>query len=175
MSPSVPDENKAVVRRFFAEVINAGNTDRAGEFVAADYVEHQQLPGAEGRQGIEIAKAFLAMMRGAFPDYLFTIEDLVAEGDKVVARVTVSGTHRGEMMELAPTGKQVRTSGKQVRTSGIEMFRLESGKLAEHWATFDALSMLRQIGMAPVPSPPLLARTLIHQVRNRLPSARRSA
>ncbi len=168
MSPSVPDENKAVVRRFFAEVINAGNTDRAGEFVAADYVEHQQPPGAEGRQGIEIAKAFLAMMRGAFPDYLFTIEDLVAEGDKVVARVTVSGTHRGEMMELAPTGKQVRTSG-------IEMFRLESGKLAEHWATFDALSMLRQIGMAPVPSPPLLARTLIHQVRKRLPSARRSA
>lgn len=111
MSPSMPEENKAVVRWFFAEVINARKTDRAGEFVTSDYVEHQQLPGAQGRQGIVNATAFLAMMRGAFPDYQFTVEDLVAEGDKVVARVTVNGTHRGELMGLAPTGKRVRTSG----------------------------------------------------------------
>jgi steroid delta-isomerase-like uncharacterized protein len=158
-------ENKAVVRRFFAEVVNAGNTDRADEFVAADYVEHQQLPGAEGRQGIEIAKAFLSMMRGAFPDYRFDIEDLVAEGDKVVARLTVSGTQRGEMMGLAPTGKHLRTAG-------IEVFRLKDGKLAEHWATFDALGMLRQLGLRPFPSPALLVRTLVYQARKRLPTAR---
>ncbi|MDQ6910885.1 MAG: ester cyclase [Actinomycetota bacterium] len=161
------DENKSLVRRFFEEVINAENVDRADEFVTADYAEHQQLPGGEGRQGIRVAKAFLSMMRRAFPDYRFDIEDLVAEGDKVVARVTVSGTHRGEMMGLAPTGRRVRTSG-------IEVFRLAGGKLAEHWATFDALGMLRQIGMAPVPGPALLARTLVHQTWKRLPLSRAS-
>jgi steroid delta-isomerase-like uncharacterized protein len=162
------EENKAVVRQFFAEVINGGNLDRADELVTDDYVEHQHLPGAEGRQGIAVAKAFLSMMRGAFPDFHFDIEDLVAEGDKVVARLTVSGTHRGEMMGLAPTGKRIQTSG-------IEVFRVADGKLAEHWATFDALGMLRQIGIVPVPSPPLLARTLAYQVRKRLPAARGSA
>ena len=93
-----------------------------------------------------MAKAFLSMMRGAFSDYRFDIEDLVAEGDKVVARVAVSGTHRGEMLGLAPTGRRVRTSG-------IEAEHLAGGKLAEHWATFDALGMLRQIGLVPVPAP----------------------
>jgi steroid delta-isomerase-like uncharacterized protein len=161
------DENKAVVRRFFAVVINAGDLARASEFVTADYLEHQRLPGAEGRQGIEVAKAFLAMMRRAFPDFQFTIEDLVAEGDRVAARVTASGTHCGEMMGLAPTGKHVRTSG-------IEVFRLEGGKLAEHWATFDALGMLQQIGMVPMPTPPVLVRTLVYQARKRLPWAHRS-
>jgi predicted ester cyclase len=123
------DENKAVVRQFFEKVINAANPDRANEFVTSNYVEHQQLPGAEGRQGIEVAKAFLAMMGGAFPDYSFDIEDLVAEGDKVVARVIVSGTHRGELMGLAPTDKRVRTGG-------IEVFRFEGGKMASFnsWA-----------------------------------------
>ena len=159
------DENKDVVRRFFAEVINAPNPDRADAFVTVDYVEHQHLPGTEGRQGIEIARAFLSMMRSAFPDYRFDIEDLVAEGDMVAARLTVSGTHAGEMMGLAPTGKHVRTSG-------IEMFRLEAGKLAEHWATFDALGMLRQIGLRPIPSPALLVHTLVHHAWKRLPTAR---
>jgi predicted ester cyclase len=155
------EENKALVRRFVEEVVNAGNVDRADGFVTADYIEHQQLPGAEGRQGIDVAKAFLSMMRGAFPDYRFAIEDLVAEGDTVVARVSVSGTHRGELMGLAPTGRRVRTSG-------IEVFRFERGKMAEHWAAFDALGMMRQIGMIPVPGPALLARTLVHQARKRL-------
>jgi predicted ester cyclase len=80
------------------------------------------------------------MMTGAYPYYNIYNEDLVAEGDKVVARVSVSGTHRGEMLGLAPTGKRIRTSG-------IEVFRIEDGKMAEHWATFDVLGMLRQIGV----------------------------
>ncbi len=70
------------------------------------------------------------MMRLAFPDYLFSVDDLIAEGDKVAARVTVTGTHRSEMMGLGPTRKPVRTSG-------IEVFRFEGGRMAEHWATFD--------------------------------------
>ena len=66
------EENKAVVRQFFAEVINGGNLDRADKLVTANYVEHQHLPGAEGRQGITVAKAFLSMMRGAFPTFTST-------------------------------------------------------------------------------------------------------
>jgi steroid delta-isomerase-like uncharacterized protein len=157
------DENKEVVRRFFAEVINAGRTDRADTFVTADYIEHQQLPGAEGRQGIEIAKAFLSMMRAAFPDFRFDIEDLVAEGDKVVARLTVSGTQHGAMLGLTPTGKHICTSG-------IEEFRFAGDRIAELWATFDTLGMLRQLGLRPVPGPALLIRTVAHYIRRRLPN-----
>jgi|GEM_PF-5228184 len=95
------EENKAIVRRFCAEVINTGHSDRAEEVVTADYVERQYLPGAEGCQGIEVAKAFLSLMRRAFPDYQFDVEDLVAAADEVVARLTVSGAHRGEMLGQA--------------------------------------------------------------------------
>ena len=159
------EENKATVRRFFDEVINAGNLDQADEFVTSDYVEHQELPGAEGREGIGVAKGFLSMMRVAFPDFRFDIEDVIAEGDKVAARVVVRGTHRGEMMGLAPTGKRVSTSG-------IEVFRFENDKIAEHWATFEALDMMQQLGMVPVPGPALLVRTLMHQARKLLARAR---
>jgi steroid delta-isomerase-like uncharacterized protein len=159
------EENKAIVRRFFEEVINEGNLDRADEFVTDNYVEHQELPGAEGREGIGIAKAFLSMMRGAFPDFRFEVEDVIAEGDRVAARVSVSGTHLGEMMGLAPTGKKVKTSG-------IEVFRLERGKMAEHWATFAALDMMQQIGMVPVPGPTLLIRTLTHHAKKLLAKLR---
>jgi steroid delta-isomerase-like uncharacterized protein len=158
------EENKVVVRRFFEEVINAGNLDWADEFVTADYVEHQHLPGAEGRHGIEVAKAFLSMMRGAFPDYRFAVEDLIAEGDRVAARVTVSGTHRGELMGLAPTGRRITASG-------IEVFRFADGKMAEHWATFAALDLLQQIGLVPVPGPALLVRTLVYRAKKLLATA----
>jgi steroid delta-isomerase-like uncharacterized protein len=114
-----------------------------------------------------VAKGFLSLMRRAFPDFCFEVEDLIAEGDKVAARVSVSGTHLGEMMGLAPTGKRVSTSG-------IEVFRFEQGKMAEHWAAFEALDMLQQIGMVPVPGPALLARTLMHQGRKLLSKARSS-
>jgi steroid delta-isomerase-like uncharacterized protein len=141
-----PDDNKAAVQRFFDEVINAGHLERADNFVTPDYLEHQPLPGTEGRRGIEVAKAFLSMMRVAFPDYRFAVEDLIGEADKVVARITVTGTHRGgNDAGLAPTQKRVQTNG-------IEVFRLEDGKLAEHWATFDALGMLRQLAWCPSPS-----------------------
>jgi predicted ester cyclase len=128
------EENKSVVREFFEEVVNAGNLDRADDLVSTGYVEHQELPGGDDRQGIEVAKGFLSLMRGASPDFRFEVDDLIAEGDKVAARVSVSGTHLGEMMGLAPTGKRVSTSG-------IEVFRFEGGKMAEHWATFATLEV----------------------------------
>jgi hypothetical protein len=108
------------------------------------------------------------MMRIAFPDFRFELEDLIAEGDEVAVRLSVSGTHRGEMMGMAPTGKGVTASG-------IEVFRFQNGKIAEHWAAFDALGMLRQIGVIPVPTPGLLVRTLIHQVKRRVALTRSSS
>jgi predicted ester cyclase len=74
------EKNKTVVRRFFEEVINEGHLDRADEFVTVGYVEHQSLPGGEDRLGIEVAKGFLSLMREAFPDYRFDVEDLISEG-----------------------------------------------------------------------------------------------
>jgi predicted ester cyclase len=105
------------------------------------------------------------MMRRAFPDYQCNVEDLVAAADEVVARLTVSGAHRGEMLGLAPTGKRIRTSG-------IEVFRFASGTMAAYWATCDARGWLRQIRIGPSPGLTLLARTLASQVRKRLPTAR---
>jgi predicted ester cyclase len=151
-------ENKANVRQFCAEVINAGHTDRVEEVVTADDVERQHVPGAEGRQGIEVAKAFLSLMRRAFPTNQFDVEDLLAAADEVVARLTVSGAHRGEMLGRAPTGTRVRTSG-------IEVVRFVSGKMAEHSAPFDALGWRRLSGIVPIPGPTLLARTLVSHVR----------
>jgi predicted ester cyclase len=161
------EENKGIVHEYFEEVVKAGNHDRAEGLISPGYVEHQELPGGEGRQGIEVAKGFLSLMRRAFPDFRFELEELIAEGDKVAARVSVSGTHLEEMMGLAPTGKRVRTSG-------IEVFRFEGDKIAEHWAAFEVLDRLQQIGMVAVSGPTLLARTLMHQGRKLLAKVRSS-
>lgn len=80
-----PAASKAAVRRFLKEVVTAGHRDCAAGFVTADYVEHQELPGGEGCQGIEMATGFLALMRGAFPDFRFEVGDLIAEGNRVAA------------------------------------------------------------------------------------------
>lgn len=84
------------------------------------------------------------MIRAAFPDLHVTVEDMVAEGDKVVARVTMSGTHKGEFMGIAPTGKQI--------TVGIiEILRIAGGKVVEHWNVVDSLGMMQQLGAVPAP------------------------
>jgi predicted ester cyclase len=74
------EANKTVVREFFEEAVNAGNFDHADELVSPGYIEHQELPGGEGRQGIEVAKGCLSLMRGTFPDFRFEVEELIAEG-----------------------------------------------------------------------------------------------
>ena len=85
------------------------------------------------------------MMRAAFPDLQYTVEDQIAEGDKVVTRYTASGTHRGELMGIAPTGSRVEITG-------ISITRVEDGKIEEIWETHDALGMMRQLGVIPSPA-----------------------
>lgn len=130
------DENKAVMRRFIEEVFNEKRLDRVDALVAEDYVDHGALPGqAPGREG---AKQRWAMFNAAIPDMRTTIEDMVAEGDTVVVRYTVEGTHQGELLGMPPTGKRLRFSG-------INITRMAGGKLAEHWAEMDTLGLMQQL------------------------------
>lgn len=136
------DENKAVARRVQEEAFNQGNLAIIDELVSADYVDHDLPPGfPAGREGF---KQMVAMYRAAFPDVQMTIEDVVAEGDKVVIRWAAKGTHKGELMGIPPTNKQVTVTG-------VDINRLAGGKLAEHWGNFDQMGMMQQLGVIPSP------------------------
>lgn len=134
------EENKALTRRFYEE-ISKGNLAVVDELVAIDLVEHSPfVPGqAPGRQG---TLELFTMMHAAFPNLRIIAEDMVAEGDKVVARGTMSGTHKGEFMGIAPTGKQI-TVGM------IEILRIVGGTMVEHWNVVDSLGMMQQLGVVP--------------------------
>src|SRR3712207_886963 len=100
------EENKALLRRFFEDLFMQGDLAIADEIVAASYVNHNPMPGeTPGREGL---KQFVTMLRTAFPDAAWTIEDQVAEGEKVVTRFTVTGTHQAEFAGIPATGKSVR-------------------------------------------------------------------
>jgi steroid delta-isomerase-like uncharacterized protein len=135
------DENKALVRRFVAEAINGLRPEAIDELVSDGYTYH--APGMEIQGRNAIAGVF-AMLRAAFPDWHEEIEDLIAEGDRVVFRVTGRGTHRGDFQGVPP-------SGRAVTVAGTDIVRIEEGKLAEHWANFDQLGLMTQIGALPDP------------------------
>jgi steroid delta-isomerase-like uncharacterized protein len=137
------EENKALVRRVFEEVINQGNLDLVDEVYAPDYAYHE--PGIpELPPGPEGFKQLASMYRSAFPDVHITVEDIIAEGDKVVARFTARGTHQGELMGIPP-------SGNRIEVSGININRISGGKIAEEWENFDALGLMQQLGAIPSP------------------------
>jgi predicted ester cyclase len=123
------EENKALVRREQEELWNhTGNLDAAQELFVPDHVEAAKREAADFRQG--------------FPDVVSTIEDLIAEGDKVVARWRARATHLGEYLGIAPTGKEVEFTG-------ISVYRIEAGRIAESWNEEDELGLMRQIGAVP--------------------------
>ncbi len=134
------EKNKAIVHRLIEEVWNQGNLDVVDEIYAIDYVGY--MPGSLEIQGTEGFRQFVNMYRTAFPDIKFTIEDQIAEGDKVVTRWTASGTLKGELMGIPPTGIQSTTSG-------IVIGRYAGGKFVEAWDNWDALGMLQQLGVIP--------------------------
>ena len=133
------EANKRVVRRFYDEVLNGKNLEVLEEIATGDYDEHDMLPG----QGTGLAglRERVTILNDAL-DPRFTIEDVIAEGDRVVVRWTNSGTQVGEFFG-APA------SGKSFTIAGIDIYRLEDGKMAEHWHVVDQLSMLQQLGMLP--------------------------
>ncbi len=133
------EENKALVRRFFEESWNGADFEVFDETNAPDYVLHDPSVPGEVR-GIEGIKGFASMFLGAFPDLRFTIEEQVAEGDKVLTRWSSSATHRGELMGIAPTGNRTGVSG-------MTLSRISGGKVAEDWSNWDALGLMRQLGV----------------------------
>jgi len=135
------EENKAIARRIYEE-FNRRNLPVFYELHAANYVGH--FPGMEDIHGPEGLKQFTTIALSAFPDYHQTIEDLIAEGDKVVVRFTATATHKGEFMGIAPTGKQATWMG-------FEVLRIVGGKCVEAWVVADELGMLQQLGVIPTP------------------------
>jgi steroid delta-isomerase-like uncharacterized protein len=136
-------ENKAIVRRGY-EAINQNNLDALDEVVAPDITDHDPAPGQA--PGLEGVKQWFSSMHTAFPDFRMNVEDMIAEGDKVVARVRLSGTHQGEFMGIAPTGNRVTIKG-------IDILRVNAdGKIVEHWGNFDDLGMMQQLGVMEPPS-----------------------
>lgn len=136
------EANKAVVRRFFEEY-NAGTVlANWDELVHAGAVLHDQ-PG--GDMSSAENKAFVAELRTAFPDHHVTIDDLIAEGDKVVIRFTESGTMKGDLMGMKATGKRYTLPA-------IEIYRLADGKIIEMWSVRDMGSLMQQLGVVPPPA-----------------------
>ena len=131
------EENKALVRRWFAE-IDRGNIDAVDELLAADYVDHNPaIPGLpSGREGVRRANRLL---QAAFSDPVHTIEEQLAEGDKVMTHVTTRARFTGEFLGFPPTGEVI-----EIR--GIAVHRVRDGKLVEHWAHADMLSFMQRIG-----------------------------
>jgi steroid delta-isomerase-like uncharacterized protein len=133
------EENKAVARRLIEEVFNRGNLDLVDELIAPEFIHHDPNAQHFGR-GPEGFKHLLRRYLDAIPDLQITLEAQIAEGDMVVDRWTGSGTHTGELMGMAPTGKQIETTG-------ISIHRISGGKIAETWNSYDAVSMLEELGV----------------------------
>ena len=131
------DDNKALVQRFFEEVINQRNQAALDQFAHPGGVNHTVPPGMP-----QEANQFLGQYLNAFPDVKATVEDLMADGDKVVARVSYRGTHQGAFRGIPPTGKQIAVTG-------INIFRIANGQLVEHWGLTDRLAVLQQLGVVP--------------------------
>lgn len=134
------EANKALVRRFYDEAFNKGNIAVLDELCAANFTDHNAAPGQA--PGLEGVKRMITMYRIAFPDGQITVDDIIVEGDKVAVRSTMRGTHRGEFMGIAPTGKQVSVGG-------IDIVRVANGKAVEVWHMEDNLGMMQQLGAVP--------------------------
>jgi steroid delta-isomerase-like uncharacterized protein len=135
------DVNKNVLRRSFEEVWNKGNLQVADELFTPNYAHHDASTPDLGR-GPESEKKRATLYRTAFPDLRLTIEDIVGEGETVMARWTCRATHKGDLSGIAPTGKQVTISGASIA-------RFANGKMAEGWVNWDALGMFQQLGVVP--------------------------
>jgi predicted ester cyclase len=137
---SLHQDLKRIARRVLVEVIDGADLELADELIAADYVEHR--PTDETAPGVAGFKKWVRLVHDAFPDWRHTVDDIIAEGDKVMVRNTVYGTHRGDFMGIAPTGKQIEQRG-------FDLFRIADGKVVEHWGEYDWLGLYRQLGAVP--------------------------
>ena len=136
------EENNVIARRWYEEGMNGHNLAVFDKLYAPDFVEH--MPVGPSAQSREEARQFLAGVFTALPDLRITIEEMIAEGDKVVARYTTTGTQTGDLMGIPATGKQIKTTF-------FDILRFKDGKIAEHWFESDRLGMMQQLGVIPTP------------------------
>ncbi|MCK5239606.1 MAG: ester cyclase [Candidatus Thorarchaeota archaeon] len=129
-------ENKTKFRRLYEEILNKGNLDVLEELCAPNFVKHAMPPTPD--YGIEGSKQSVIMLRTAFPDIKYTVEDIIEDGDKLAAGWSAKGTHKGVFMGIPPTGKQVAFSG-------IEIIRIENGKAVEEWEELDRAGLMQQL------------------------------
>jgi predicted ester cyclase len=138
------EDHKALVRRFWEDVFNQKHLERADAYVAQDYLDHGALPG-QG-PGLEGAKRQRwALYFAAVPDLHARIDDMVAEGDRISVRFTVTGTQVGELMGVPPTGRHFDVGAMCI-------YRIAGGKVAEQWEQMDSLGLMRQLGAIPAPA-----------------------
>ncbi len=135
------EDNKAVLRRLYDEVANAKNLDVLDEIVAEDSVDHDAFPGMP-EKGVEAYRVVFGASHAGFSDFHMAIHDMIAEGDKVAIRATVSGTHDGEFIGMPPTGKTISVGA-------VEIFEVRNGKITGRWGTPDRATLMEQLGLAP--------------------------
>jgi steroid delta-isomerase-like uncharacterized protein len=136
------EENKAKARRLLEEGFSQGDVGVVDEVLASDFVCYDPNSESGVVRGADTIKGEIEYFRNALSDLTYTIEDQIAEGDKVVTRYTVSGTHEGELFGVPATGEQVRMTG-------IAIDRFEGGKMVEEWPEYDLLGVMRQLGAVP--------------------------
>ena len=143
------EENKAIIRRL-VEVWNTGELGVLKELIAPDYVRHYRSRTTRPESGPEWYRQWVTGTRTEVPDFHIAVEDLLADGDKVVYRATMSGTHGGE--SRTPWGTTVPPTGKKVTWTVIWIARIAGGKIAEDWLEDDELTYWQQVGAIPSPS-----------------------
>jgi predicted ester cyclase len=136
------EQNKALVRRVFEESVNQNKPSVFNELIAPDFVSSDAPPGTP--RGPEVFRQLDAMFRTGFPDAHVTIEQEFADGDRVIHRGYVTGTHNGEFQGIPPTGKQVKIKY-------IDIWRVMNGQMVEYWVRFDTDSLRQQLGLVPPP------------------------
>lgn len=134
-------DNKAMVQSMYDAISGGGDVSAMlDEHVTTDFVEHEQIPGApSGLSGRETARQGLETIQDAISGLRFNVEDLIEEGDRVVARLTITGTHSGEFMGIP-------ASGNEIAVSAVDIFQMRDGKVAAHWGVTDSAAMLMQMG-----------------------------
>ena len=133
------DSPKTIASRFYTEVVNKGDSVAMLSIMASDFIDHYAPPTQP--RGIDGFRQFLQMVATAFPDIHIEVEDLIAEGNRVVARLKATGTQTGQLMGTIPP------SGKAATWSGIDILQIENGKITERWSVRDLLGMMKQIGV----------------------------
>jgi predicted ester cyclase len=136
-------QNKAILRQVYEAAFHQEYLDALDEVIASDSIDHNLPP--EQPSGLQGAKQVFSSIHCAFPDLQLNVEDMIAEGDKIVARLAGRGTHQGEFLGIAPTDNQVTITG-------IDIVRMADGKIVERWGNFDNLGMMQQLGVMEQPS-----------------------